>query len=140
MEKQTTIIIDRIKRSYRIRKYTALMCITIIVLGLVAFVVYGVTSKTNAVKFISKGKNSYMKVEKVMVNPKIKFEQTDNQIYDIDAKKAVHIDDNNIELFDVTAVGASGNIKAGRLLVSNKGNNLHFSDNPVLTIIETKNE
>lgn len=140
METQSTIIVDRIRRGVRIKRRIALLCVFVIVLGVMAFIIYGFNAGSNAIKIISNGKDSHIKIEKVMINPKIKFEQNKNQIYDITASKAVHIDENNIELFDVVAVGNSGNIKSGNLLVSNKGNNLHFSNNPVLTIIENRNE
>jgi hypothetical protein len=140
MKSTSNIIVNRIKRNVIIKQFLMLSCVLVIILGLTTFVIYALNNKNNAVKFISKGNEKNLKVEKVMVNPEIKFEHSEDNFYDITAKKAIHIDDNNIELFDVTAVGAAGNIKAGRLLVSNNGNNLYFSDNPVLTIIQNKNE
>ena len=78
----------------------------------------------------------FNKVEKVMLNPKIKFEQNEGQFFNIEAKKAIHKDESIVELFDVKASGNSGSITAGNLLITNSGSNLHFSNNPVLTIIE----
>ena len=43
-------------------------------------------------------------------------------------------------MFDVYAENISGNIKSGELLISDKGNKLFFSKNPVLTIRQVKKD
>lgn len=102
------------------------------------FLFYGLDSTSNVIKFIAKAKKS-QQLEKVMLNPRIKFEYKEGQFYDIVASKAINKGQDNVELFDVTATSNAGNIKAGKLLVTNDGNNLHFSDHPVLIIKESKN-
>ena len=53
-----------------------------------------------------------------MINPRIKFQYNDNQVYEIKAKRAVHKDEQEVTLFDVYANGAMGNITAGELKIN----------------------
>lgn len=136
---ETSTIINGIKRRVRFRKILILLCMIILIFGLLSFLFYGLNTSSNAIKFMSK-KDQINKVEKVMINPKIKFEYDQGQIFDIQATKAVHKDENNIEMFDVKASGDKGDITSGNLLITNNGNDLHFSGNPILIIKETRNE
>jgi len=137
---KTSVIINEIKRRTKFRKVLVLLCISILIFGFLSFLFCGLSATNNSIKFISK-KDQLNKVEKVMLNPKIKFEYQEGQIFDIKAAKAVHKDRNeDIEMFNVEASGDIGNITAGNLLVTNNGNDLHFSNNPILTIKEVKNE
>ncbi|MFT5702766.1 MAG: hypothetical protein ACJAZX_000031 [Rickettsiales bacterium] len=107
--------------------------------GVSSFLFYGIGTTNNAIKFISQ-KSKINNVEKIMTNPRIKFDNN-GQIIDIEAKKAVHKNKEDVQLLEVEASGPQRNIKAGSLLISNDGNDLHFSGNPILTIKETrKNE
>jgi hypothetical protein len=133
---KTSSIINEIKKRTKLRKILALLCVFILVFGFLSFLFYGLNTTNNAIKFISK-KDQLNKVEKVMLNPKIKFEHKEGQIVDIKATKAIHKDQNqDIELFNVEASGDIGNITSGNLLVTNNGNDLHFSNNPILIIKE----
>ncbi len=136
---ETTSIIDGIKRRVKFRKILILICLIVLIFGLLSFLFYGFDTTNKAIKFISK-KDQLKKVEKVMLGPKIKFEYEDGQLFDIRASKAIHKDENDVELFDVEASGNLGDITAGSLLITNNGNDLHFSNNPVLIIKEVKNE
>jgi hypothetical protein len=137
---RTSDIIDSIRRRARFRKILTLLCIIILVCGFLSFLFYGFNTTDSTIKFISK-KDQLKKVEKVMLNPTIKFEYKQGQIFFINAAKAVHKDQNqDIELFDVNASGDMGDIISGNLLITNNGNDLHFSNNPILTIKEVKNE
>ncbi|MES2677606.1 MAG: hypothetical protein V4612_04760 [Pseudomonadota bacterium] len=132
-------LIDAIKKRLKLRKILVFLCAIILICGLLSFLFYGFDATNSAIKFISK-KDQIDNVEKVMLNPYIKFEHDDNQFYDIKAKKAVHKNKDDVELFDVKASGNKGDISAGNLLITNSGNDLHFSNNPILIIRETKNE
>jgi hypothetical protein len=137
---ETSVIIDDIKRRIKFRKVLVLLCIAVLIFGFLSFLFYGLNTTNNAIKFISK-KDQLNKVEKVMLNPRIKFEYKEGQIFDIKAAKAIHKDRNeDIELLSVEVAGDIGNITAGNLLVTNNGNDLHFSNNPILTIKEVRNE
>ncbi len=136
---ETSIIVTAIRRRTKFRKILILLCIAVLVFGFLSFLFYGFDTTNNAIKFMSK-KDQISKVEKVMLNPKIKFEYDQGQIIDIKAEKAVHKDKSDIELFNVQADGVRGNITSGNLLITNNGNDLHFSNHPVLIIKEVKNE
>jgi hypothetical protein len=131
-------IAEIIKKQNRFRRLLTIFCIFILLFGILSFLFYGLDKTDNIVKFTGR-KNQLKDTEKTMFNPKIKFEHNNGSIFDIEAKKAVQKGKNDVELFDVQASGKEGKISAGNLLITNNGNNLHFSNNPVLTIIE-KNE
>ena len=69
-----------------------------------------------------------------MINPKIILQYNQSDIYNIKASKAVHKTDNEIILEDVFAEGDIGKISAGQLKISEDGNKLIFSINPVLIL------
>lgn len=132
-------IIESIRKRLKLRKVLTIVCIGTLVLGFSSFLFYGFETNSTIIKFIS-SKEDLVKVEKVMMNPKIKYEHEDGEIFDIVAKKVVHKNKTDVELSDVKANGAKGNIEAGNLLITNNGNDLHFSGNPVLTIREVSND
>jgi hypothetical protein len=139
MDETLNTIIRNIKKRIRLRKIFILICALTLILGILSFLFYGFDNTTEAIKFISK-KDQISDVEKVMSNPRIKFEHSNNQLFDISARKAVHKNKGDVELYDVKASGTRGNISAGILLITNNGNDLYFSNNPVLIIKEVKNE
>ncbi len=132
-------IINTIKNRIKIRKFLVFICLAALIFSLLTFLFYGFDTTNNAIKFISK-KNQIDDVEKIMLNPKIKFEHNDGQFFEIEAKKAIQKNKNDVELYDVEASGDEGSISSKNLLITNNGNDLHFSGNPTLIIKETKNE
>ena len=73
-----------------------------------------------------------------MTNPRIKFQYNDSQVYQIQAKKAFHQDNEEALLYDVFATGEIGNITAGELKIDEEGNHLVFTKNPVLILNKTE--
>lgn len=71
-----------------------------------------------------------------MINPRTKFQYDNDQVYEIEAKKAQHAENNNVFLDDVYAIGKAGSITASYLKISEDGNRLTFTGNPVLIIKE----
>lgn len=130
-------IIENIRRRLQLRKNLATACVLILVFGFASFLFYGLETSSNAIKIISK-KDDIGKVEKIMMNPRIKYEHNQGEIFDIQAARIVHKNVSDMELFDVKATGIKGDIQAGSLLITNNGNDLHFSGNPILTIREYK--
>ncbi len=134
-------IVKKIKIHLRVRKYLTILCIMLIASGISSFFLFGFYANSNTVKFITKYKDKKnLKIEKVMTNPRIKFEYDKNSYYAVTAQKAIHEDDDNILLFNVQADGSSVNIKAGKLSIKNNGNDLTFTDNPVLIIKKNPNK
>ena len=75
-----------------------------------------------------------IKAEKIMTNPIINFKYDDNQVFKIKARKASHKDKTSVTMFDVNAVGDIGSIMAGKAVMTQNGDRLIFTKNPVLVI------
>ena len=96
-------------------------------------------NKTQAIKFVAqyKANPEAYETEKIMVNPRINFQYSGNQIYHIQAKKAFHKDNQEVMLYDIFAKGEIGQITAGELKIDQAGDRLIFSHNPVLILNKT---
>jgi hypothetical protein len=142
MDLRTVLAIKRINLHTKVKKYLTIFCYFLIIVGIFIYIFYAINKPNQQYKVI----NDYQKnpekfqIEKIMVNPRIKFQHTPDQVYDINAKRAVHKNEEEITLFDVYAVGVSGNIAAGQLIVNDNGNHLVFSQNPVLILNKTDND
>ena len=131
---QNNHAIYRINQSLKIRKILIVLCIFILSFGFLAIIFFSFEGNKQAIKFIA-NKEKLKKTDKVMMGPKIRLEYEDG-FYDIVAKKALQKEKDDAQLFDVQASGPKGNVTAGSLLITNNGNDLYFSDNPVLIIKE----
>jgi len=135
----TEEILKRINSHVRIKKILTITSYVLIIFGLMIYVFYAFNqgSKIKLIKQYQDNKENYT-TEKIMTNPRIKFQHNEGEIYDITAKKAFHKDEQEITLFDVFATGEIGNITAGELEVSEDGTHLIFTKNPVLILKEVK--
>lgn len=139
MYNKNRYVVKNIKIRSRIKNLLVILSCISILLAVISFFLVGFYSSGQAIKLVAKYKDKKgLKIEKVMINPNIKFEYRKNDFYDIDAKKALHKGE-DIVLFDVIANGSEVKIEAGKLVISNNGDDLIFSDNPVLTIKNMKN-
>lgn len=136
MDAQTTKIIKRLNFHSKIRYILTIISYFFIIFGVLLVISNLFESKNKKFRIIAdyKNKNANIKAEKIMINPRIKYDYNPNEIYSIDAKKAIHIDENNIELFEVSAQGDIGLITSGKLKIKDNGNNLIFSEKPSLII------
>jgi hypothetical protein len=141
MDLKTEEIIKLFYSHLRIKNFLTILCYFLIVGGVFIYVFYGFeqSSKIKIVKDFKQKSESY-KTEKIMTNPRIKFEHGDSQIYQIKAKKAFHKNDQEAILYDVFATGEIGNISAGELEINEEGNHLVFTKNPVLILNKVKND
>ncbi len=143
MDIRTEEVLKLIKSQTKIRHLLTTLCYLMIVGGILVYVYYAV-NKTDTIKLVKdKADNiSEYKTEKIMTNPRIKLQQNDGSIYDIKAKKAFHQTESEVILYDVFAEGNLGKITAGELEVSESGDHLIFTKNPVLILnrIDNKNE
>ena len=140
MDKEIGRLIKKIKTHRKITKFLSYMCFLGIALGLSSFLFFALYVSNGAIKFIAKYKDDKdLRIEKVMINPRIKFEHVKNDYYKVSAKQAIHKNDDQILLIGVEADGSSANIKAGKLVISKSGDELTVSDNPVLVIKKTSN-
>jgi len=133
-------IIRKIKTHRRINRFITFICFMAIVSGLMSFLLFGFYASSGIIKFVAKYKNDpNLHIEKVMINPHIKFEHVKNDYYTVKAQKAIHKNNDQILLIGVEADGSSANIKAGKLVISENGDNLTFTENPVLIIKKKPN-
>ncbi len=135
-------IVNSIAKYTKVKKNLTILCLFLAGISVLFFVIYGFFNSNQAIQFVADHKFDNKKLEKVMTNPSIKFEYKENEFYDIKASSAIHKggSEDDVLMFDVDAQGASGNIKAGELLISKQGNKLFFSKNPVLTIRQAKKD
>jgi hypothetical protein len=139
MDIKTEQVLKLIHSHLRIKKFLTILCYCLIVGGLFIYVFYAF-NQNSTIKLVNQYKENpeKYKTEKIMINPRIKFQHTDNQIYDIQAKKAVHKNESEMVLYDVFATGNIGNITAGELEINDEGNHLIFTKNPVLILNKTE--
>lgn len=135
MDQKTKKILIGIKRYLIVKKILTITCYLIILSGLTLYFFHGFSNQ-NKIQLITDyeiNKAEYLS-EKTMINPKIILQYNQSDIYNIKASKAVHKTDNEIILQDVFAEGNIGKISAGQLKISEDGNKLIFSINPVLIL------
>src|SRR3989338_9126651 len=139
MDTKTKQILATINSHSRIKNFITIFCYILIAGGLFIYVFQAInTGRT--VKLVSDYKKNpeEFKTEKIMTNPRIKFQYNDTQIYNIQAKKAFHKDESEAVLYDVFAEGDIVKITAGELKIDEDGNHLVFTKNPLLILNKTK--
>lgn len=141
MDDKTTQVLRLIQSHLKIKKYLTVLCYLSLISGLFVYVFYALNKTTHSIKLVNQyDKNSDdFKIEKIMTNPRLNLQYDENQIYHIKAKKAHHEDNEEVLLYDVFATGDIGNITSGQLKVSQQGDHLVFTENPVLILNRTDN-
>ncbi len=141
MDEHTLQVLKLIKSHSKIKNYLSVLCYFAIISGLFLYVFYALSKSNHAVKIVKQYNENpeQFKIEKVMTNPRMIFQHENGQMYNIKAKKAHHINEEEVTLYDVFATGEAGNITAGKLEVSEEGDHLIFSDHPVLILNRTEN-
>ncbi len=139
MDLKTEQVLKLIHSHSRIKNFLTTLCYALIIGGLFIYIFYAF-NQSRTIKLVNDYKENPQgyKTEKIMTNPRIKFQYNDAQIYDIQAKKAFHKDENEIMLYDVFAEGDIGKITAGELKIDENGNHLVFTKNPILILNKTK--
>lgn len=139
MDLKTQEILQRFQSHYKIKKLLTSLCYVFIVGGILVYIFYGFSENKN-IKLVNDYKQNQQKfkTEKIMTNPRIKLQYGDKQLYNIRAKKAFHEDEKEVLLFDVFAEGDLGKITAGELKISESGDRLVFTKNPILILNEVK--
>jgi len=142
MDLRTALALKRINLHIKVKKYLTILSYFLIIAGILTYIFYAINKGNQKYKLVSDYQKNPEKfqIEKIMINPRIKFEHSENKIYAIKAKKAVHKNEQEVTLFDVYATGEAGNIIAGQLVINDDGNHLVFTQNPVLILNQTENE
>lgn len=138
MDIKTEEILKLFYSHLRIKNFLTILCYCLIVGGVFVYVFYAF-NQSRTIKLVSdfKKKSKSYESEKIMTNPRIKFEHGDAQIYHIQAKKAFHKNNQEAILYDVFATGEIGNITAGELEIDEEGDHLIFTKNPILILNKT---
>jgi len=136
MDLRTLVALKRINIHIKIKKYLTAASYIFILAGIFIYIFYGLSKKNQSYKLVSDYQKNPEKfqVEKIMTNPRIKFQYNDNQIYEIKAQRAMHKNDEEVTLYNVSAAGEMGNITSGELQINEKGDRLIFTQNPVLIL------
>ncbi len=137
MDLKTKETLRIIKSHFLIRNLLTYFCYGLILVSIAVYIFYGLNQKIENIKLVNdyKENSDQYDVKKIMTNPRIKFEHSDNNTYEIEAKEAITLkQDNQYILYDVLAKSNIGSINAGKLEVSDNGNHLIFSNNPVMVI------
>lgn len=135
MDQKTKQALKLFDSHSRIKNLITFMCYIFIFVGISIYVFHGL-NQNNAIKLVKTAKGDFKnyKTEKIMTNPRIKFQYDDGQIYNIQAEKAFHKDNQEVKLENVFAIGDIGNITSGELEISEEGNHLIFTKNPILIL------
>ena len=134
-EIEIQLILNSFKNHFRVQKILSFFCYFLIILSL-SFYFSNFFKKKQTVRIVSQlnDKQKTFNVEKIMINPKITIKHDDGKIYNINAKKASHSNDNQVIVYEVFADSEIGKISAGELKIEDEGNHLIFSKNPVLIL------
>ena len=135
MDRNIKQVLVGIQRYGKIKKFLTILCYLVIIFGVMLYIFHGLSNQNN-IKFINdlnSNKDNYLS-EKIMTNPKIILQYNHYDIYNIKASKAMHKSNNEIILEDVFAEGNIGKITSGQLKISEDGNQLVFTKNPVLIL------
>lgn len=141
MDLRTQQILKLFKSHLRIKNFLTVLCYCAIIGGLFVYVFYAF-NQSRTIKIVNQYKKNpeAFKTEKIMTNPRINFQYNDTQVYHIQAKKALHKDEQEVVLHDVFATGDVGNITAGELKIDESGDHLVFTKNPILILNKTEGE
>ncbi len=140
MDTKTEQVLQLIQSYARTKKLLTIICYAAIIIGILNYVFHAF-DKSQVIRLVNeyqKNSDKY-ETEKIMTNPSIKLQHQGSEIYYIKAKKAIHSDNKqDAVLYDVFATSVTGNITAGELKISENGDRLVFTKNPVLILNKTK--
>jgi hypothetical protein len=125
-------IIKNFKLQSKIKRVITIGCYFIIISGIILYISNIFQKKTN-IKIVNKlNNNKNIQAEKIMEKPQLTIKSDNEKIYKISAQKAYHINNEEVTLIDVLVSSEASNISAGELNISDSGDRLTFSKNPVL--------
>lgn len=127
--------LNSFKNYFRLQKILSFFCYFLIFI-LLSFYFSNFFKKKQTIRIVSQinNKQNNLDGEKVMTNPRITIKHDDGKIYNVKAKKAFHLNDEEIALQEVFADSEIGMISAGELEIKDQGNHLIFTKNPVLIL------
>jgi hypothetical protein len=125
-------IINNFNKHSKIKKLLTFICYLFIISAIILYI-SNIFNKNSKIRIINKFKNSEkLKAEKIMEKPRLTIKSDNGDLYNISANKAYHLNDEEITMEEVLATSNNAKISAGELKISEGGNRLIFSKNPVL--------
>lgn len=127
--------LNSFKNYFRLQKILSFFCYFLIFI-LLSLYFSNFFKKKQTVRIVSQINSNQKNLdgEKVMTNPRITIKHDDGKIYAVKAKKAFHLNEEEIALQEVFADSEIGMISAGELEIKDRGNHLIFTKNPVLIL------
>ncbi len=127
--------LNSFKNYFRLQKILSFFCYFLIFI-LLSFYFSNFFKKKQTIRIVSQINNNQKNIEgeKFMTNPRITIKHDDGKIYTVKAKKAFHLNEEEIALQEVFADSEIGMISAGELEIKDQGNHLIFTKNPVLIL------
>jgi hypothetical protein len=116
------------------------ICVIFLILSSAIFVFYIIDSKNMAMSLVKYKNNTKKSSNKLMSNPKIRFEYENGNFYDIKGKYANYQKNGNVTIKDVVAYNNNGNITSEQLEINNNGNIIIFTGNPKLEFYSINND
>ncbi len=134
-DSELQMTLNSFKNYFRLRKILSFFCYFLIYI-LLSFYFSNFFEKKNTVRIVNQlnDKQKTLIAEKVMTNPRITIKHDDGKTYKIKAKKAFHLNEEEIALEEVFASSEIGNISSGELEIKDEGNHLIFTKNPILIL------
>jgi hypothetical protein len=134
-EIEIQVILNSFKNHFRVQKILTFFCYFLIIFSL-SFYLSNFFKKKQVVRIVSQLNTSEQTInaEKIMINPRITIKHDDGKTYSIKAKKAFHLNEEEVALQEVFANSEIGTISAGELQIKDEGDHLIFSKNPVLIL------
>jgi hypothetical protein len=125
-------IINNFNKYGKIRKVLTSLCYLFIISAIMLYI-SNIFNKNSKIRIINKFKDTEtLKAEKIMEKPRLTIKSDNGDLYNISANKAYHLSDEEITMEEVLATSTNAKISAGELKISEGGNRLIFSKNPVL--------
>lgn len=136
MDLRTNAILKKLRIHQIVKEYLIYFSYALLVMGIGTFAFYIFNNPQKRYKIVNDYKEGKKdtKIEKIMTNPIINFKYDESQVFKIKAKRASHFDQSSVTMYDVNAVGDIGSITSGKADMSQNGDRLVFTQNPVLVI------
>ena len=128
--------IRKIRLQQKISRLSIVVGFVVIFISINILLNQGLFNENNEITVINKYNQQIQKFdsEKVMINPYILISGENGDYYKISAKQAASSNLEDFYLENVELTGKIGKISAGSLNISDNGNLLIFSKNPVIII------
>lgn len=137
---RTEQILKNFRLQIKLKKFITIICYLVIFGGIIAYITLSLTYKKDFDQIAKIKENRHnIDFQKVIVNPRINYQYNEDQIYRIEATRAEHTNKEDAILYDVFAEGELGKITAGQLDITENGEILTFTKNPVLILNNTDN-